>query len=476
MNWLFLGKTVVSLILVLCGTWYLRRSETEHYSFDTFILVAVLVFFACGIGEIISSSGMAFLQKIHWIPAHYSSTSVAAVFFIVLIAAGVLLISAAEQVRKGKFARWGRRAAPRPVTYGRDDALALKGIAILVMFMHHLYLKGRFPVGTISFAPFSEEMIISLATYCKICVSLFAFISGYGLFLSYRQNGKLTAPKWIAHRYIKTFSGFWIIVVLTWIVCQILNGRTTSIYMREGLETGVVSMLLDLAGLAGLSGTLTMCGTWWYMGAAFVFILLTPLVARKNNSIVLFCLAAFLTIRVITGGKMSAYYETFLSGHTPLPFIMPFLIGALFAKNDLLVRIANAPHRCLRFFLELLLLACSGILYLRLAESTFFDIKWGLLPLPFLLFCIEFVIPCKGLRQVLVFLGRHSMNLFLIHSFVRTYYLNGFLYSLPHFLVIFLVLLLISLALSLLVEWIKKALRYDAFIDKLCDRIVESKP
>ena len=31
MDWIFLIKTVFSFILILCGTWYLRRDEKERY-------------------------------------------------------------------------------------------------------------------------------------------------------------------------------------------------------------------------------------------------------------------------------------------------------------------------------------------------------------------------------------------------------------------------------------------------------------
>ncbi len=45
MDWIFLIKTVFSFVLILCGTWYLRRDEKKRYAFDTFLLVAMLVSF-----------------------------------------------------------------------------------------------------------------------------------------------------------------------------------------------------------------------------------------------------------------------------------------------------------------------------------------------------------------------------------------------------------------------------------------------
>ena len=70
----------------------------------------------------------------------------------------------------------------------KTDSGALKGTGILIMLFHHLFLAGRFDGFEISFWPFSAAQITHIASFCKICVSLFAFISGYGLILSYRRE------------------------------------------------------------------------------------------------------------------------------------------------------------------------------------------------------------------------------------------------------------------------------------------------
>ena len=467
MDYAFLGKTIASIVLISFGTLYLGRTKRK-YSFDDLLIVACLVVFSLIIGNKVSYRLMALYQKENNSTETYIQEILSYVFSAILV---IVLVVMVNQIRRGKYTLWWNNNRPAPITYGRDDALALKGIAILIMLFHHLFLKGRFDGYSIAFAPFSEKQITDIANYCKVCVSLYAFVSGYGLYLSYSGN-RLSDKKWIACRYIKTFSGFWIVVVLSWIVCQIIDGRTALIYIEKNRGgSGVVNMFLDFLGLACLCGTKSICGTWWYMSAAFLFILMTPLVARRGNSISLACIAVFVFIRVIAGGKMSEYYNTYLGGSTPFSYLMPFLIGALFAKKNLINRLINAPHRWLRFLIELILLMGTYILYLKISTSYFFDIKWGLLPLPLILFCVEYVIPRRSLRPILVFLGKHSMNIFLTHTFIRGTYLQDTIYSFHHFLISFLVLLFISLALSLLIEWIKKTLRYHGFIDTLCKRI-----
>ena len=50
----------------------------------------------------------------------------------------------------------------------RDDSLAVKGIAVLMLLFHHLYCStGRFDGYAVSFFPFSEESIVELALLFK---------------------------------------------------------------------------------------------------------------------------------------------------------------------------------------------------------------------------------------------------------------------------------------------------------------------
>ena len=88
-----------------------------------------------------------------------------------------------------------------------------------------------------------------------------------------------------------------------------------------------------------------------------------------------------------------------------------------------------------------------------------------------ILFSAEFVIGIPGIRQVLQFLGRHSMNVYMVHTFIRGVYLIDFTYSWKHFAPVVVVLLIISLSISLLLEWLKALLKYDAWIKRICSRI-----
>lgn len=458
MNFYFLGKTLIALLLIICSTFFLNRK----YAFKNLLVSTALVVISFIAGNYISDLLTKAIPDRFYESLPHLHGIVALLFSFDLT---IVLFVCVKLIGSNKFISWFKNeGTPSPIEYGRDEATALKGIAILLMLFHHLFLKDRLELYSISFVPFPTEFMTKLAAYFKICVSIYAFVSGYGLFLSY-QKKKTSNLKWIAQRYLKTFSGFWTIVVLSWIVCQLIDGRVSLIYFDKSPWAGIAYMVLEWFGLSNLFGTPSLCFTWWYMSAAFVFIVLTPIVARDKNSIAISCLVVMIAVRVIFAGDLSGYYNDYMKFTTPLPFIMPFLIGALFAKNDLIIKIVNARHRYLRLIIEVSLIILFALLYLNLSSLTFYDIKMGIFALPVILFCIEYVIPRKGVHSILVFLGKHSMNIFLIHSFIRGMYLQDFTYSFPHFTIMFIVLLILSLLISLAVEGIEKLLRYNEFIN-----------
>ena len=63
---------------------------------------------------------------------------------------------------------------------------------------------------TLSFAPFTEEAVVHASLMSKLCVSMFAFVSGYGLFLSFRNQVKMSdgISRYVVSRYLKTMLPF----------------------------------------------------------------------------------------------------------------------------------------------------------------------------------------------------------------------------------------------------------------------------
>lgn len=168
-------------------------------------------------------------------------------------------------------------------TLTKQDSAALKGIAILLMIFHHCFLDpSRFAGHIVSFAPFSQSAIVSLSYFSKICVGIFAFISGYGLYLSAvkQPRSAKAVSGWTVSRLIKTMSGYWLVYILALITTWIYADLPIKTYCTNGNIRGLLYGALDFLGVASLFKTPTMNSTWWYMGAAVLFIVLVPLFIR----------------------------------------------------------------------------------------------------------------------------------------------------------------------------------------------------
>ncbi|MEE1037553.1 MAG: acyltransferase family protein, partial [Eubacterium sp.] len=90
-----------------------------------------------------------------------------------------------------------------------------KGIAILLMLFHHLYIMSdRIPVGhdyTSNIIISNMDLIDIGASFGKICVSIFMFLGGYGIFKSvFCQTNEVTIVKGnLTKRIVNLYRSYW---------------------------------------------------------------------------------------------------------------------------------------------------------------------------------------------------------------------------------------------------------------------------
>ena len=93
-----------------------------------------------------------------------------------------------------------------------NDTIAMKAIAILFMLMHHLWaFPDRIAGGPLeNILQFSNfPLTVHIGVFGKICVSIFFFLGGYGLYKKYfgkRYN--------LAERLKKLYFAYWKIFVI----------------------------------------------------------------------------------------------------------------------------------------------------------------------------------------------------------------------------------------------------------------------
>lgn len=217
----------------------------------------------------------------------------------------------------------------------KDDTLVAKGIAILALIFHHLYPNN--PGIPIDFANLSFGML--LATSGKVCVSLFAILSGYGLTEGWKR--KNVDELCFALRHIwSLLTSFWACYLVVAILLCFSGTTPLSVYGEGGIGLAG-NMLLDVLGLAELLRTPTLSGPWWYMSAALMFYLLYPLLHRgvKRFGIAFLAVCFLPWVAYLAIGDVEMHTDWFLF------YIFSFSLGIYLSEKDLLGRLKNMSQK-----------------------------------------------------------------------------------------------------------------------------------
>ena len=360
--------------------------------------------------------------------------------------------------------------------FTKEHTMQMKGIAIIILLFHHCFLSaqrwatvpyeklattkgwGYYPI---SFAPFSSHTIQYLASFSKICVAMFVFMTGYGMWVSYEsQKKKTTMSNYIKKRMVTLMTGFLIIFVVTEVLA-IPTGRFIEVYGHD--FRSVVYMIIDALGLAKLLGTPLFCLTWWYMSLAIVLIMIFPFVhsiMEKYQWVVV--VASIIVPRACGFGQSTDLFR----------YLLAYTLGMYFAQHDLLARIKekfmeqNVEGKLLSLIVSLIGLAviikCRQNAWIGWKYLDFWD---GFAAMYVIIISYIYILNGKWIVKGLGFLGKHSMNIFLIHSFYRDVFFHEFTYSFYYAWLDYIVLMAISLVTSIVLEWFKKLIRYEKFIE-----------
>lgn len=348
----------------------------------------------------------------------------------------------------------------------KNDSLAIKGIAILIMLFHHLYCSvDRFENFTVDFSPSSQSTVVSVSLFFKICVSIFAFITGYGLLKSVSKiefNNK-NVFKWNITRLIKTMSGFWLIYILSFVVTMIIDRRPLEIYFGGSRIKGVLYILLDFLGLANFFDTPTLCGTWWYMSAAVIFILIIPLIYFISRKV------GYIPIIVVVVALPRLLNIGYPGGVNAYSFILPVILGMMFAEYNLFEKMSDImpKNKALSYVTSFAVLGVMTVLcyllYRVYPQNKGWEYNYGIVPVIVICFSRYCVIRVPVIKQILQFYGKHSLTMFLTHTFIRAVYFNEFVYSFDNFMLIYAVLLVMSTVLAVVIDLFIDLIRYHKF-------------
>lgn len=151
----------------------------------------------------------------------------------------------------------------------KEESIMIRGLAVMLMVFHHLF---AFPerISYSYFAPLDFtglHLETILAYYGRICISIFAFLTGYGMIQKERNKEHQSIRRGYRstmRQLTKFLVRFWLVYVI-WVPLGIVRGN----YEWEARAF--------FRGLLGLNCKYNQ--EWWYVSEYIKILLVFPIVA-----------------------------------------------------------------------------------------------------------------------------------------------------------------------------------------------------
>ena len=141
-------------------------------------------------------------------------------------------------------------------------------------------------------------------------------------------------------------------------------------------------------------------------------------------------------------------------------WLLSFVMGMCLAHTNGIVRVRELLAK-LGMWRWVLLFAVTFTLALLYWKSPLNDgCKYCLLAWAITQLSYEVTLCMPRVQRFLVFVGKHSFNIFLFHTFIFRYYFHDQIYAFRNPLLIFCVLLSVCLVISMALEWLKRVIHF----------------
>jgi|GEM_PF-331975 len=342
----------------------------------------------------------------------------------------------------------------------RDDTRVLKGIAILLMVLLHLFARketnGLYePFAYVNEVPF----VYYLAILGDACRPIYMFVTGYAFFyICSRPEGSPLLKN--IKRIVKLYINFWVVFFIFVPLGFLLGSEKVFVW-------DVKRLLMDFLGLANNHN-----GAWWFLQVYIIFVLVSPLlitVIKRMPAIVLVFFSGLLFLvchiqryhPIISTENNLVKYMLNLSVLLGTS-LLSFVIGACFAKHKVFTRINKATQH-LRFKNSIGLAVIVAVIALHsFIESSAIAPFNGVM-----LICI-FTLMNKSpvIVKTLDYLSKHSTNIWLCHMFFYETIFSELVFAAKYPFLIYPWLILLCIAASYIIRTIASPLQ----------RLVETRP
>ena len=329
------------------------------------------------------------------------------------------------------------------------DTSVLKGIAICAMLWHHLFYEN----------PEYGYVVWHFAMLGKVCVSIFLLLSGYGLTIQMNKlldkTQKVNLGGQICHfllkRYTKFYLNYWVVFLLFVPLGVFCFDRPLAIPYGENANIPL-SLAKDFFGLQKFNSYNI---TWWFNQIIIILWLAFPFLfwLVKNGYARWIVLPQFMIFMPINA--------------------LAFLLGIYLAQyreniEILILKITD------KVTLAILFVLLAGLCFCR--EKMLIECLYGINADPYIALTLASLVAIAAKKikyqlPVLAYLGKHSMNMYMVHTFIFAYFFHNFIYSFQYPLLIFAALLLSSLGVSIVLETLKTKLKFYILVSRITSKI-----
>lgn len=333
----------------------------------------------------------------------------------------------------------------------RDESQIIKGLAILMMLWLHLFgdidavnkCVNFLYIGDVPFSNF-------LAKACNP-VDLYLFLGGYGLYCVY-LNGK-DNRRFV--RIIKLYIHYWIILLLLVPFLYFFSSNGITIGSTFSIIKNITAFRV----------------TWdppcWFLFPYSIISLSYPFLFYCLDRFKVFKVLLLALLLSIIQTNLYSVYSSFIRAHSVIyvinntvGYLLPFFLGASLKKTRLIEKLRDkceisrkSSLLFLFFFVSLVYLKC-------IIELRWYNIYEFIFVLLFL-----FMYRPIYINKLLWFMGRHSMNIWMIHYMLQISF-DDFVYSFKYPILIWGCLIVSSLFISYIVDFIAKCIEKSLFKSK----------
>lgn len=319
----------------------------------------------------------------------------------------------------------------------KQQTLLLKGLALLMMFFVHINWTNYENLINIGGVP-----LMSYFAKLSAPVEIFTILGGYGLCYVYQNSDKNHYT-----RILRLYIHYWIIIV---VFCSIGH----FIEITGKYPGSLKDIILNVSSFHT---------TWnyecWFLFPYSLLSISYPMIFKfydKINSILVFFVA--LLLFGISGYFISFYHvqykesSPFLYNSLYVFFLLlPFTLGYLMKRMSFVEKMATfVQKRFVYKLIPILLILLCILIKLQMRTSS-------ITPFYSLGIIVGFVMIIKSF-QPFEFIGKHSMNMWMIHTWFIYYLFPSFFGGIKYSILLLAILLMVCIACSLLVNFIAKPL------------------